>query len=145
MKFRTTFWPALNTRFCRTSRGEAGDLDLHAVAAFGRQRADHVAAAVVGGHGPRQAGGGVLDGDGRARQHRLLRVGDDAFDVERGVLRECRTRGDEQRDEEQRKHASLPGCCTTHTWPPDQSRRTPAGGRIVARPLMPVTCSACRA
>ena len=89
-KFSTTFWPALKTRFCRTCVAKPAISTLHTILAFGRQRAHHVAAVLAGGHRPRQAGGGVGDGHGDARQHRLLRVGDDAFDVERGVLRECR-------------------------------------------------------
>ena len=62
VKLSTTRWPALNVQVCeRISVAKPGDLDLQRVAAFRRQRRDHVAPALVGGGRARQAGGDVLD------------------------------------------------------------------------------------
>ena len=70
-----------------------GDLDLHAcICPSGGSARDHEASALVGGGRARQAGGDVLNRDGRAGQDRLLRVDDDAFKVEGRFLGERRLR-----------------------------------------------------
>ena len=92
VKLSTTRWPALNSRFERISVAKPGISTFSVYLPSGGSARDHVPPALVGGGRARQAGGDVLNRDGRARQDRLLRVDDDAFNVEGRFLGERRLR-----------------------------------------------------
>ena len=91
-KLSTTRWPALNSILERISVAKPGISTFSVYLPSGGSAVTTNRPPCVGGGCARQAGGDVLDRDGRARQDRLLRVDHDAFNVEGRFLGQRRLR-----------------------------------------------------